>query len=420
MRPLDIPRRILAQLLGRIGAQHDYAIANADGASVRADINNALAAIVSNNSGATAPATTFAYMLWADTTTGLLKIRNAANSGWVTIGTMATTNLALAPLASPTFSGTLTGVNAVFSGTVGVGVASSGNSLQVSNAANTRGLEIDTSVASTVTELFYNRSGSAYINSVFDAAQHSFNISGSAIATITSTGLGVFCAPASAFDLTKSVSGSTQRATIYNSSNTASSDAETLAQVAGTSAGDPKTIWNISGGDSYVAGPDNSDSDKWELCKGLSIGTNVRIAVDTNGAVVLAGATPATGYTTAGDLTLPAARAVYSKNTAKAWIKFNGTGTPAADDSFNISSITDNGVGDYTLNFTNATTDAKYSVVGGGQANATPSLCLVQEKNGGTRTSSAIQIITWSGRADLGAAWAAGDFALVCVNILGG
>jgi hypothetical protein len=64
-------------------AQHDHSIANASGAAVRSDINDALAAIVSRNSGATAPSTTFAYMVWVDTTTGTLKRRNAANSGWI-------------------------------------------------------------------------------------------------------------------------------------------------------------------------------------------------------------------------------------------------------------------------------------------------------------------------------------------------
>lgn len=86
-------------------AQHDYVIANGTGAAVRSDLNGALAAIVTNNSGATAPATTYAYQWWPDTTTGLLKIRNAANSAWVTVGTLASTNLGLASLAGATFTG---------------------------------------------------------------------------------------------------------------------------------------------------------------------------------------------------------------------------------------------------------------------------------------------------------------------------
>jgi hypothetical protein len=50
-------------------------------------------------------------------------------------------------------------------------------------------------------------------------------------------------------------------------------------------------------------------------------------------------------------------------NGAKAWVNFNGTGTVAIRASYNVSSITDNGTGDYTVNFTNALTDANYCVL---------------------------------------------------------
>jgi hypothetical protein len=66
-------------------AQHDYILANQSGAAFRSDLNNGLAAIVSQNSGAAQPSTTYAYQWWADTTTGLLKIRNAANNAWITL-----------------------------------------------------------------------------------------------------------------------------------------------------------------------------------------------------------------------------------------------------------------------------------------------------------------------------------------------
>jgi hypothetical protein len=48
----------------------------------------------------------------------------------------------------------------------------------------------------------------------------------------------------------------------------------------------------------------------------------------------------------------------------RAWVNFNGTGTPAIRASGNVSSITDNGTGDYTVNFTTAMPDANYSVAG--------------------------------------------------------
>jgi hypothetical protein len=78
-----------------VSPQADYVVSNGTGAAVRSDINGQLAAIVTNNSGAVEPTTTYAFQWWADTTTGLLKIRNAANSAFVTVGTLASANLGL-------------------------------------------------------------------------------------------------------------------------------------------------------------------------------------------------------------------------------------------------------------------------------------------------------------------------------------
>ena len=67
-------------------SQHDYVIDNASGAAVRSDINSALQAVLTNNSG-TAPSTTAAYMLWADTgsSPNLLKIRDSSDNAWIKI-----------------------------------------------------------------------------------------------------------------------------------------------------------------------------------------------------------------------------------------------------------------------------------------------------------------------------------------------
>jgi len=64
-------------------ATHDYVIDNGTGSAVRTDLNNVLSAIVSNNSSSSEPSTKYAYQWWADTTTGILKIRNSSNNGWV-------------------------------------------------------------------------------------------------------------------------------------------------------------------------------------------------------------------------------------------------------------------------------------------------------------------------------------------------
>jgi len=87
-------------------ATHDYVISNGTGSAVRQDLNNALAAIVSNNSSSTEPATTYAFQWWIDTNTTQIKLRNSSNDGWVVVGDYSATNFALATLASPSFTGT--------------------------------------------------------------------------------------------------------------------------------------------------------------------------------------------------------------------------------------------------------------------------------------------------------------------------
>ena len=66
-------------------ATHDYVLDNQSGANFRADLNNALQAIVSNNSNSSEPTTMYAYQIWVDTANSLLKIRNSANNAWITL-----------------------------------------------------------------------------------------------------------------------------------------------------------------------------------------------------------------------------------------------------------------------------------------------------------------------------------------------
>ena len=70
-------------------ATHDYSLANQSGASFRTDLNNALAAIQSNNSNSSSPTTTVAYQWWADTTANIFKIRNSGNNAWINLFTLA-------------------------------------------------------------------------------------------------------------------------------------------------------------------------------------------------------------------------------------------------------------------------------------------------------------------------------------------
>ena len=96
-------------------AQHDYVIANASGATVRADINNALLAISSSNSGSSAPSTTYAYELWVDTSNNLLKLRNGANNAWLTTA-LSTTASNTVDIDGGAIDGTAIGANSASTG----------------------------------------------------------------------------------------------------------------------------------------------------------------------------------------------------------------------------------------------------------------------------------------------------------------
>lgn len=66
-------------------SQHDFNIANQTASNARSDLNNALRALVSLSSGATAPSTTYANMLWYDTTNNILRMRTEADDTWIRI-----------------------------------------------------------------------------------------------------------------------------------------------------------------------------------------------------------------------------------------------------------------------------------------------------------------------------------------------
>lgn len=94
----------------------------------------------------------------------------------------------------------------------------------------------------------------------------------------------------------------------------------------------------------------------------------------------------------------------------RAWVNFNGTGTVAIRASANVSSITDNGNGDYTMNFTAAMPDANYSAVGtAGQKGVAWGLVLFA--NTGAFATSGLRFITQAPND------VAGDTAFICVAI---
>jgi hypothetical protein len=90
----------------------------------------------------------------------------------------------------------------------------------------------------------------------------------------------------------------------------------------------------------------------------------------------------------------------------RAWVNFDGTGTVAIRGSGNVTSITDNGTGTYTVNFTTAMTDANYAVCGSAFGNVIYSIMSPD----GTPSTTAVQVITSNTTA-------VGDNSVVAVAI---
>jgi hypothetical protein len=80
------------------------------------------------------------------------------------------------------------------------------------------------------------------------------------------------------------------------------------------------------------------------------------------------------------------------QGSAKAWVNFNGTGTVAIRASYNVSSITDQGTGDYQINFTNALADANYAVTATGSNGSGDGLIAWVANNQTTPTTSLVRV----------------------------
>ena len=89
----------------------------------------------------------------------------------------------------------------------------------------------------------------------------------------------------------------------------------------------------------------------------------------------------------------------------KVWVNFNGTGTPAIRASKNVTSITDNGTGDYTVNFTTALSDVNYCFQGSAiNLNTSTASFVVQVHTTAGITTSSVRVInSYGAEANTGA-----------------
>jgi hypothetical protein len=87
----------------------------------------------------------------------------------------------------------------------------------------------------------------------------------------------------------------------------------------------------------------------------------------------------------------------------RAWVNFNGTGTVAITASGNVSSITDNGVGDYTINFTTALSDANYNFVTNSSNTTSANILCIAQLNWDNPTKSTSALRLYNLKSNTGA-----------------
>jgi hypothetical protein len=320
-------------------AQHDMNIANQGFPAFRSDLNDALAALVSNSSGATEPSTTFAHQMWVDTAAdpSILKIRNADNDAWITIGSLNQTDdkFKLTPadgVSTDTISELTSAAGVTIDGVLLKDTTVTANTIKASGTSSTQG-EV---------QLFEDTdNGTNYV---------------------------AIKAPASI--------ASNVTWTLPNADGTAD-------QVLKTD-GSGSLGWASAGGASNL-GDGSATTPSVNFASDTNTGIyrpgNDRLGFATNGALV--------GEFNGTNLQFDSGYgSVATAYGCRAWVNFNGTGTVAIREDGNVSSVTDRGTGLYTLNFTTAMPDANYCGVAsatiGGAANTNRSAAI-----GPVNTSSA-------------------------------
>ena len=125
-------------------------------------------------------------------------------------------------------------------------------------------------------------------------------------------------------------------------------------------------------------------------------GTVINTAPSTSGNVLTSNGTAWTSAAPAAPAALSTASGSAPSYSARAWVNFNGTGTVAIRASGNVSSITDNGLGDYRVNFTTAMPDANYARCATAGALAVGTASNIQSPYYTTPTTSALGVTTFN------------------------
>jgi hypothetical protein len=123
------------------------------------------------------------------------------------------------------------------------------------------------------------------------------------------------------------------------------------------------------------------------------------MTITISGSGTIGGPTTFTDNVTLGTSLLATPSGATPSYLCRAWVNFNGTGTVAIRASGNVTSITDNGTGSYTINFTTAMPDANYSASGSNNFDNAGSVNLVTSLFTATTTSLRVIIVLGSTNA---------------------
>jgi len=320
-------------------SQHDFEIANQGFPSFRSDLNSGLQALASNSAGATEPSTTYAYQMWYDETTDLLKMRNGDDDAWITLAAFDQTNdewevrsaviqaIDSAGIALKTDDGTTR-----FS-ISDAGVVSFEN-YAFPSADGTAGQVLSTDGSGTLT--FEDagagdkiEEGNSSVEVVDTGTGHvAVTTDGSERVRVDSSGnVGIgTSSPNQTLELFKA--GGVR----LRLSETASRYGEIAGFANGAANGSSLQFYTIEAGTST-------------LTERMRLGSAGEFKMDSGYGSV------ATAYG------------------CRAWVNFDGTGTVSIRDDGNVSSITDNSTGDFTINFSTAMPDANYAAVASGRNN---------------------------------------------------
>lgn len=383
-------------------ATHDYNIANQGFPTFRADLNDALAAIVSNNSNATAPATTFAHMLWVDTAANpsVLKIRNADNDAWITIGQIDQTgdkfnltcanatiseNLTLNAQGDLRFADSDSSHYVAFQApaTVASNVtwtlpAADGTANQVLSTDGSGTLSWSTSGGNAITQgdsnVTVTDAGTGKIEFIVDGVEIAdfttatvvFNEAGANqdFRVEGDTQANLFVVDASADHVGIGTNAPAVLAHVQDTTATTNAVTQVL-RIDSQSSGTPAN--GIGVGMQFATETSAGNTEIGATIEAIT--TDVTAAsedFDLSFKTMAGGGAAAERMrlTSTGNLQFNSGYgSVATAYGCRAWVNFNGTGTVAIREDGNVTSITDNGTGDYTVNITTALPDANYCPV---------------------------------------------------------